>query len=147
MKTKTLIHPIAVNGESYITFEIKLPSHVEKITGVTLTNSVCNTGFTSAIGILSLQTNEESDLVLQTNIYQTGKGFSEMSLPNMAFLGADSEAAWFTGMRPKKLMLNVDGRTGTISGWYKPIYTGVPYTVTIYLEYELMEEKKEETQE
>ena len=146
MKMKTLIQSIAVNGEPYITFEIKLPSHVKKLTGITLTNSVRDDAYSSSLGVLSLQSNEECDLMLQTNIYQNGTAFNDPTEPMVALFGADSEAAWITGMRPKKLQLNVDGKTGTISGWYKPLYIVSPYSVSMYLEYELMEEKKEETQ-
>lgn len=140
MKTKTLIQAIEVNGQPHISFEIKLPSHVKRITKVTLTNTVNDTGYSSVLGVLSLQSNEKSDLVLQTEIFQDGNGFNDPIDGFLMPFGSPSNAAWLGGKIVKNLRINIDGVTGSLNGWYKPVYIASPYTVRIYLTYEIMEE-------
>src|SRR5689334_19056890 len=112
MKRKVLIFPIIIDVQSYVSFEIKLPSHVERVTGITFTNTVCDPAYTSRIGTISLQSNESCDLFLQTELFQDSVGMSDLGILE---IGANSGEAWITGRTPKKARINIDGSTGTIT--------------------------------
>jgi hypothetical protein len=146
MKTKTLIQTIQVSGQPYITFEIKLPSHVERITGITITNSV-NDNILNKVGTVSLQSNESSDLFFQAEVFQNGNVFPDPNELVIQPFGANSEKAWITGKVPKAIMTNISGSTGSLMGWYKSVYNTYPYQVKIYVHYLISEPKATQSAE
>lgn len=141
MNVKTLIYPISVNGQSYIPVEIKLPSQVERLTAITLTNTVNDGSTSSRLGTLCLQSNEKADIFLQEEIFQCGKGFNDPDDAVVQPFGADTHAAWLTGKIPHKLKISIDGSTGSLMGWYKSVYNTSAYMVFIYVEYRITEIK------
>lgn len=136
---KVLVHILTVKaGDKYRPFEIKLPLQVESIRGIIVTNTVIDDGI-SRIGTLCLQSNDESDVFMHTDLEQNWQPFNDQTPFNGVF-GGPTDAAWVTGKMPLPLHMKADGKTGNISGWYKPIYNLGDHTLRIYVEYKAMEE-------
>jgi hypothetical protein len=140
-KRKFVLQKLNVGTQRIITFEIGLPSGVKRITGVIFTNTA---SFYSnrKIGTVCLQSLGASDVFLTMDVFDDLSQTTDEDLIGTYNLDFDGHFPYQTGNVPKRIPLEVDGRTEKVKGWFKPVINDDldPFTFCIYLEYE--EQKK-----
>lgn len=92
------------------------------------------------IGTITFQSNESSDVFYVADIYEAGIEQTDENLIGVIAMQFEGVAAWITGRVPKMTPVNIEGDTAVIHGWFKGGVSGMPYRLTVYIEYELAEE-------
>ena len=92
------------------------------------------------IGTITFQSNESSDVFYVADVYEAGIEETDENVIGIVPMQFEGVAAWVTGRVPKMKPVNVEGDTTILHGWFKGGVSGMPYRLTIYVEYELTEE-------
>jgi len=92
------------------------------------------------IGTITFQSNESSDVFYVADVYEAGIEQTDENLIGIPPMQFEGVAAWVTGRVPKMTPVNIEGDTAVIHGWFKGGVSGMPYRLSIYIEYELVEE-------
>lgn len=139
-REKVFIHRLNVNaGVSYLPFEISLPDLVKRIKAIIFSCKIVNDG--ALIGTISLQSNDSSDVFLCHDICNFTDLYKEESHLYPATPGSENDIAFRKSLRPQRILVEVDGTTRIIHGWYKPAINAA-HLIRIYVEYEVQEERQ-----
>jgi len=92
------------------------------------------------IGTITFQSNGSSDVFCVFDVYEAGIEASDENLIGILPMQFEGVAAWVTGLVPKMKPVNIEGDTAILHGWFQGGISGMPYRLTIYVEYELAEE-------
>lgn len=137
-----LLHEVAVSGEAYIPFDIRLPAHIRKVTGCMVTNTAWEAD-TDSIGKLNLMSQDEADLFLSMEISGDNHVENMYGQYSIEVLDESMQKPWTGLVTPFVLPLCVSGDTAVVSGFLENHYTAQAYTLKIYLVYEPVEELTE----
>lgn len=135
-KRKIVIESIGI-GSSQIhrPFDIRLPANVVRVTGVLVT------AFDNdPLGTVILQANDRTDVFYKAIVRLDNQELSDEALFGVEDAQFTSDRPWITGYVPRFLPVNVAGDTIVIHGWFKSSDFAGPFTLRIYLEYEMAEE-------
>jgi hypothetical protein len=95
------------------------------------------------IGTVTLQALDMTDIFLKENVFLDGIPREEENRAELTEPGFDTERVWVTGNAPKPIPVKVPGDVAIIYGWFNGVFNSpyaYPYTITIYVEYEEVEE-------
>jgi hypothetical protein len=92
------------------------------------------------LGTITLQSNDRADVFYVTDVYESGVEPSDESFVGLPPMDFESSNAWVTGRVPSVKLVEVDGDTTILHGWFKGGSYERHYHLTIYVEYELAEE-------
>lgn len=92
------------------------------------------------LGNVSLQAQGSLDVFAVIPVWENGVEPSDEMLLNVSDAQFESDHAWVTGKVPQMNLVNVDGDTATLQAWFKGEVFDSPFTIRVYVEFELAEE-------
>ena len=92
------------------------------------------------LGTISFQANDSTDVFLVMEVREDGNETSDEVRMNIVDVQFDGDKAWVTGKVPRMKPVQVEGDTAIIQAWFKGEVFQDSFMITVYLEYELVEE-------
>lgn len=92
------------------------------------------------LGTMNFQAQDKADVFLIAEVWANGLSMSDESLLNIEDAQFESDHAWVTGKVPKFKDVHVDGDNSLISAWFKGEHFERSFCITVYLEYEEVEQ-------